>query len=935
MGRLGHVVVLLVLLLPGGGLRAQGGGGELRGHRLIGLFDFEETDDRGRKLGVGLPMPRHWYAVGRDPLTRDVNFLRQPLHQMLIERQGFPAYATVGYSDRHTTSGDYSLMLEHDGGDAGAFLQVGVLPAVPGSDYLLRGRLLTESLTAATARVVISVTDNRGREIGSTVRSSRGMRTDGQWKDVEVRLPSVPPAAAWIAIRVLLEQPERRQDHPLAGQQVVLRDVAGAAWFDDLAVWQVPRLSLATQAASNLIVAPDRPRIDLRVQDLIGSQLVATSTIYDHAMRPVTTQTRPVGGREPSEWAWVPALPKYGWYLTELKVFDLADGTEAGAPLARQVGAFHWLPREPAMAAKDAERFELIATGSPPAVERLLPEVLRRTGLGAVTLSGWSADDTLTGLMLSQQRREETLATVEAEGTRVTLALWPVPAALARTPGVERARTLGVLGRDPGLWMPWVQPMLLRQGQRVRRWSLGDATGTWTTDGEDLAGLPGILDGVEGRFRDYVGSPRLVLPWDARLDLAEDLPVTTDVALRVSAGVAAAAMPEVLEPWAGSPAALTLELEGLPADEVTHARRVGDLAIKALLAWETEGVEGVNGVEGLAIRSPWALVERDGADGSGASQPITLLPDPRLGVFALLGHRLGGRRVITRLDLVPGVACLLLDGAGGPMLAVWADEPADELDDDFGDTTTVDLNLGGLPVAIDLFGNAAAVPRADTGDHRLIIPRNPVFVTGVDGDLLRFRAGFELDEPRVESTMRPQDRTLRLHNPFPRTITGSFRVVEPAGWDVQPRQHTFSIASGRTAAFPVQLRLPVSEEAGDKRVTVEVTFKSDAEYRVMLDTPAEVGLEGLALDATLAVIRGGGAEVTCLVTNTGAEPRSLFCFASAPGQPRDERPVPRLMPGETIVRTFRFPNLTADAVRCGVREMNGPGVLSKVLRVGN
>ncbi|MFW6077151.1 MAG: hypothetical protein ACOC71_05335, partial [Hyphomicrobiales bacterium] len=81
----------------------------VRQERLLHRFDFEETDDHGRKLGHGYQWPRHWYGIGRPADVDDAHFLRQPLHQALIDQRGYPRYARIGYDDRHATSGEFSF----------------------------------------------------------------------------------------------------------------------------------------------------------------------------------------------------------------------------------------------------------------------------------------------------------------------------------------------------------------------------------------------------------------------------------------------------------------------------------------------------------------------------------------------------------------------------------------------------------------------------------------------------------------------------------------------------------------------------------------------------------------------------------------------------------------------------------------------------------
>jgi len=182
-----------------------------------------------------------------------------------------------------------------------------------------------------------------------------------------------------------------------------------------------------------------------------------------------------------------------------------------------------------------------------------------------------------------------------------------------------------------------------------------------------------------------------------------------------------------------------------------------------------------------------------------------------------------------------------------------------------------------------------------------------------------------------------------IRNPWPQTISGSLRFVGPASWSISPGKHLFSIAAGQSARFPVVLSFPFTEEAGDKDLTALFEFNADKPYAVELDAPMELGLEDIEFEATLSLERpaGGGpadAVVLAVIKNTGEADRALYVFVSLPGHRRDERIIPRLEPGQTVIRRFRIdgagPTLQdAAQLRTGVRETNGPAVLNRVLRL--
>ena len=144
-----------------------------RSRRLERQFNFEETNDRGVKIGFsGQTLPRHWYIIGRAALGADDRFRQVPLHDELIHRAGYPDFAEVRYDREHSVSGDFSLHLGLTGGATGAFVEVAAIPAIAASDYLLTGWVRTEKLDHAWAEARVYFIDAGRRRIEQSVHRS-------------------------------------------------------------------------------------------------------------------------------------------------------------------------------------------------------------------------------------------------------------------------------------------------------------------------------------------------------------------------------------------------------------------------------------------------------------------------------------------------------------------------------------------------------------------------------------------------------------------------------------------------------------------------------------------------------------------------------------------------------------------------------------------
>jgi hypothetical protein len=834
-----------------------------------------------------------------------------------MERAGYPSFTQVRFDSGHTVSGGRSLYVGLNGGSAGAFLEVGTLPAVPQSDYLITAWVRTESLSRSSAYLAAYFVDQNGNRIDSSVSQTRPIQTRGRWIQVAVKLRGDVQGAVWLGMEADIRQPGRRMDDPLGEHRVLLKDIRGGAWFDDIAVWQLPRIEVSTQSRVGILRAPDRPEVNLTVRDLTGQSLIVEATAYDHTLAPAAHTSRVLGVGAPRELTWEPDLPAYGWYLLDMTVRDqdTGSGKTAESPVARTFAAVLWLPPAGPLSSMYAHRFQLFASESSTEQLEFMPELLEATGIRSTVLSIWEPGTTLKGIESRTDQIDQTMQWLYLSGRTAGLSLNPVPRELAQAMQAPVADPISLLGFDRSQWLAYLTPTLLSHGQRVRRWYLGSPDQVYAFYDPQL---PQTLSLIEDRFGTLAPQPELVIPWRLDQSRREDLSDSLYYLMDIPPGVTADQIPAYLEPWSDIKDKLTVFLREPPADRMSHPRRVADLAIRMLSTWE---------------QSPGAIAMAD-LWTSAAQRESALVPDPLLGVYANIAQQLAGRDVIGTLHLGGGLRVKVLDGPSGPALVAWSDLPGTK-------ASELNLFMGPDPVVADVWGNRRPVPLID-GKHRLVVPGTPVFITGIDARLAMFRAGFRIDEPFIESTQTLHDRVVTLTNPWPTTISGHMQITGPKGWASQPSRHYFSLASGRSVKLPVALSFPVSEVAGARQLTTRFEFTADEPMVIDMSLPIEVGLEDVTFNATVALVPGDDpgtedASAAAVVTNTGKQGLSLYVFANLRGYPIQERIISDLAPGQTAVRRFRFPGagqvLRDGAMRLGVREVNGDRMLNKRLSV--
>ncbi len=881
----------------------------IRPRRLVRLFDFEEPNNYES-------LPKNWFIIGRVAETTDSTFFREPLHHDLMERAGFPSFTEVRFDRTHAFSGERSLYLGLNGGSAGGFLEVGAIPVVPQSDYLITAVVRTESLKHAAACLSVYFVDRHGKRIEDSLVTSKHIRTHGAWTEVALKLRGDAEGAVWLGMEAKILQPTRSEKDPLGEQRVLLTDVDGEAWFDDISIWQLPRIEVATQSKVNLIRAPEKPNVSISVRDLTSQSLNVVVTAYDYNLKPAAVEHRRLEPGTPRFWVWKPDLPAYGWYLIDMQVRDHeAKGPSRQTQVARTFGAFVWLPPGSNLNPVDEDRFKLIATGMSEKQLAFLPELLDATGIRSTVLSIWDRQTTLGDVEARKERIDAMMKWLYLSGRSAALSLDPVPAALAEAIDDPAADPLVLIAAERNLWMAYLTPTLLNHGQRVARWYMGSTDQTYLFYNQDL---PEDLQGVHEQFANMVASPELVIPWRLDQQRRHDLPETTYYIMDTPPGIRADQIQTHLKPWQDIKDHLTLALREPPADLVSHNRRVTDLAIRMLHAWEAQP-------DSLAMGNLWA---------EAAQRDTALVPDPLLGVYANMAQRLAGRRVVGKLNVGGGVSVWVLDGPAGPAMMAWADQPGSP-------QSVMHMYLGQRPIAIDVWGNPKAVPES-AGKHRLDVPATPVMITGIDAQLALFRAGFSIDEPFIESTQTLHERVFTITNPWKTNISGHMQITGPDGWESKPTRQFFSIPAGRSITLPMALSYPVSEVAGRHKLTARFEFTANDTMVIDTALPVEVGLKDVRFNATVALnlnSQTGAEDVTAaaVVTNTGNQKLSLYVFANLRGHPIQERIVADLEPGQSAVRRFKFAGagqaLRDTPMRLGVREIDGPRMLNQRLGI--
>lgn len=895
--------------------------------RLVRFFDFEEPNNPDK-------VPMDWVVAQEDPRPG-------PDGSPLRVRPGFPTYNTPRF-DAPEPGGTRSVILPTRGGSTALRLRTGVINVLPGADYAVTARVRTDKLTRAGASMSLSFLDQRGRRIPGHGSFAPITQTQGTWTPIEARLLGAPDNATFLRIELLVLQPEHQPGAQDSRFKVWSQDRDGSAWFDDVAVFQIPRVEIDTGSPVNIITGRSPPTLRVIVKDLTAEPLRVTASVRDLDGNTLVTDSLTPG--RASSVPWNPSLPRHGWYLASIDVFsgDLRIG--------RRVESFLWLPA-PAFQStdsgetfRDRSAFGVVQKQQTPEQIALLPDLASSLGTGFVILPGW--DDTLTAENAPSRldRKRETYERLLEAHQSLTLEFRRVPEDL-RDAVPDAEDVLGLASLNPDAWLPHILPTIDAFGQRISKYQLGStssAPGFPATDPADAI----------GPFRDAVGrlvpAPEVALPWRADHELpdlsANSAPLDS-VTLAYPSWFSHERLPEIIDrfdDWRtaqpGSPS-LTMVLESAP-ERMSARDRVIETARRAVEFWARRSPLDTPDRR-IAIEQCWT---------SAQGPRPRLLPGPELAVWRTLSEHLARREVITRLPTAPGVVCYILarripgtdeftDGA----LVYWnTSAPQDD--------AWIAYPFGKGPFSrVDIFGNEQ--PIFPTGNDQTVVLRagdTPAFLEGIDPYFARFIAGVRIEPRFIPSIARKHDLFLIIDNPWSVRMSGKVEVRhdENTGLGAQlaiaPKgAFDVSASAGQTIRVPITVSPGPAQESGPNNIEVLVRVRAGDQFPVVrIPQRLSIGLDDLELipDVQLMpTITGPDVVVTATVINRSRITRTLRVNVAAPGMPTQQLNISNLARGQQETKQFIFRNaaeqLSGKRAKISIQDVDQPHRLNKSVRV--
>ncbi|MCH8165350.1 MAG: hypothetical protein IH889_07050 [Planctomycetes bacterium] len=858
-------------------------------NRLLRQFDFEEAEHA--------------------PYTMPINFYRY-----IAADQGFPPFGRMQLTNGAAHHGNWSFGFELDGGSLSARVPTAVIPVFPGGDWVISAWIRTDGLTHARARLAAWLHDTHGNALSESRAQSPLVQTHGRWQRVSVEVRGDDVHAADLVVELQLLQPQQFTWTSHNPDEPLLQDVSGRAWFDDVAVWQRPRIELSTDSTGNVVAPGETPTLNVMVRDLTTDRLTAHLRVEDLDAATVHEETfaLPAG-------TWLRSIDlgrlDGGWYRAVLEV------ARSDMMVASQTLNFVVLPESATAGRRELQdnRFGVLLPPIRTGDRSTAVELTRLLGIGSAVIplsigaSGLGPEHEVIPAVA------ETIREMRSRNIEITVALPHVSRPLAEQLGIDSRAVLQLVGSDPANWPDKLGEALMTFGLNVQRWQIGVPG---TIEGLPVEQMYRLVEAAAASLADYVPEPIILVPWPGELPLPA-LPPRHGYWITLPYQMNPESLAAHASGWPIGQRPIFALLHQRPADQEPPGVRVIDLVLRALHGWRA-------GLQRMVITAPWT------GPGERRGQ---IMPDPSFGVWRVLAQQLDGRAFVAELPMADPMRCWILSGPGEDetALVAWCEPTADDPTDGVMEMLLAEGHVD----VVDAFGNRRTVQRHE-GLHSIALGPRPVFIEHVDGRLARFRAAVAIRPGFIPARSEVHDAHLVLANPWDATISGTIRIRPPAGWRITPRLHRFLIRPDEEMSLPISLVFGRSTLPGHTRVEAQIEMTADRDYRLQVHADLEVGMMGIEFSAQWHVAKNDHGEaddliITQYVTNRGDQPVNLDAFVLSEAATRLRRAITALDPGQTAVRTFRLTNgvflLAGKQVRLGVIERDGTARLNRVLEI--
>ncbi len=810
----------------------------------------------------------------------DQNYDGWPDNWTRLRGQGFPPYIRIGIADdpSHASQQSRCLRIELDGSGGTAYSSP--IEISPLFSYLFQGKLKTEGLTHDVAYFTVTFFDP-DRKQKETITSEKV--TDATaWKEVCIGpLTPTHPEARFAVIGLHLVPTTRS-------------DLTGAAMFDDLFFARMPHMTIESEQPFNLFAHPGdsafictvsgtrQPNstvlfelLDVTGHTLASEQLQLIS--QDNATTEVTetedlAMDPPAGSEEArhaGSIAWRPPVPDYGFYRVRASL-------QGGANVALQQCASFAVVPDLSTSHKGEFGWSL-PRGAKPLSEDKLLTLLQLANVSWIKYPVWYSPDK------EPAKGEQIASFADQLGSQSIdmVGVFDTPPEQVRSQFSNKEHlTVAEVFLDPELWGPVIDPLMIRLSLKIQWWQLG------ADDDEsfiDYGGLDKRIRGIRAHMRQFGQRVRLGLAWN----WLHETPTGQDppwdfLAMSESPSFTSAELAHYATQSQVAGAHNWITFWPLSCDKYDVEIRAQDLVLRMLSA-------KVNGIQVAFVGDPFepvrGLLLEDGT------------PNDLFLPWCITSRVVGGAQYLGSLQLPNGSHNYVFSRDDAAVMVVWNDRPVTE-----------SLYLGDDVVQFDPWGrqtNRATAGQTPDAQQTINVGTMPVFVTGLDLAVARWRLNFSFEPNKLASVFaRQQTAQFRFRNTFTQGVGGTVRLNVPDVWDISNPQLRFKLATDEELDQDFEVVLHANASSGPQRVRVDFDVIADKEYHFSVYRDIQVGYGDIVVELSTWLDDTGNLIVEQHLINQSEKKLNFNCSLFAPGRRRMRMQVFDIGPGR-VTHTFK------------------------------
>ncbi|PHS18718.1 MAG: hypothetical protein COA78_01665 [Blastopirellula sp.] len=831
---------------------------------------------------------------------------------------GYPRYLDIELDEKEAFAGKKSLKLELDGGAATVYSQPIEVRDI--FSYVLEGRLKTEGLDKNRAYYTVSFYDNKEQLI-ETIESRHFRDSDGWTK---IRLGPIVPKSPDINLAVIGMHliPVDEQDE----------DLTGRAWFDDIWLARLPKMTLQTVGNKNVFTDPNDIKILCNVSGILERDPEMRFELRDVTLKMIDETAEKLEGQivarksnRASELfgksihtsdgvdvgyagtiSWDPEITKYGFYevvttmrgakgVMAKRTMSLAVVPEETPP---QGGIFGWS----------------LPDGEAPLDLQTMTHLLTNVGVNWVKFPVWfdeadekRATDVAKFIERLKKNHIEMVAIVDKPPEKIRPLF-----------GEGESLVAASVFADPLLWKPYLEPVLTRLSLKIKYWQLGaDNDISFVGYRNLVAKLAQIKKELKSSGHDV----RLGISWRWMSDdpsgtgqpwnflsysilpqsgnLAEMIPLSKDE------------LGTYLDHNQGKGNRF-VTIYPLPRSRYNTNERARDLLEKMLAA-------KIHNAEAVFIPKPfdreYGLMNEDG------SPSELLLP------WRTTAMMISGSEFLGSIQLPNGSQNYIFSRDGKTVMVVWNQRETEEV-----------IYLGDDVAQVDLWGRHKVPARSkeEGSEHRQIIKVGPIpsFVSGLNEGVARVRMSFKFNTTKLRSDFgTSQKLKLAFDNPFSQGMNGTVTLVGPKkNWEVTPKTSKIKLPRGGKFDAWSNLVLGSDASSGVQPARIDFDISSDSNYKFSVHREFQVGSGQVSIDTASSHFDKltGNLVVEITLINRGSDQVTFDCALNIPGKRELRQRVLRLGRGsKKIVFQVRDAKGLANSsllLRC--KEIGGKRVLN-------